>query len=443
MPKPNLAKLYGAAFGFNTDRRVKPAHFATGFFLALTGKNYKQRSLNYTIALPAKKEPEGKYRLADLSEHLSSQGMVGQAITPREVHLIRTHLQSVADNDDAVYAMFGKKAGFGSDYTVADPRMISRLKDNDGFSGQFVKSVLEQSAAGKKVICQVTQWISAAETVSGALLGPLLNEESDETDLSDQHTTKCGQLSEDLIKKLANDLSDETRALLRLCENGEFMPTESRLRLLVIGLGCWISAYLRRVASAAAEHPLILLCDMSNGDSHRLREQSRWSYTRFRETLVSSFSSLAELGRFEPCEEAWEWVAQNQDGRPKIEEYYRELLLRNGLAQPRGGRIAAKHFELQPDTLTALALSVLSKEDELVPLHEFLDRLFSVWGLCFGGRNLDDNMLVELGYTGLDQAGDLSPNTESLVTLLVDLGLATRYSDGLVMCHCEPNFSHQ
>jgi len=442
MPKPNLAKLYGAAFGFNTDRRVKPAHFATGFFLALTGKNYKQKSLNYTVALPAKKEPEGKYRLADLEEHLSDEGIVGQGITSRDIHLIRTHLQSVADNDDAVYAMFGKKAGFGSDYTVADARMISRLKDNDGFSGEFVKSVLEQSADGKKVIRLVTQWVSDADTVSGALIAPLLNEESNETDLSAQQASKTGRLSTDIIRGLAKELSIETRAVLQLCQNCEFMPTESRLRRLVIALGCWISAYLRRVASKTAAHPLILLCDMSNGESKRLREQSRWCYTRFRETLVSSFASLAELGRFEDCEEAWEWVAQNQDGRPKIEEYYRELLLRNGLAQPRGGRIAVKHFELQPDTLTVLALTVLSKEEEMVPLPEFLEKLFSVWGLCFGGRNLDENILVERGYTGLDQAGDLSPNTESLVTLLVDLGLATRYSDGLVMCHCEPNFNH-
>lgn len=443
MPKPNPAKLYGSAFGFNTHRRVKPAHFATGFFLALTGKNYKQRTLNYTIALPAKKEPEGKYRLSDLADHLSSEGIVGQAIAARGVHLIRTHLQSVADNDDAVYAMFGKKAGFGADYTVADPRMISRLKDNDGFSGQFVKSVLEQSADGRKVIRLVTQWISKADSVSAALLTPLFNEENEETDLSHEHEEKLGKLNEEVFGQLAHSLGKETQAVLGLCQNCELMPTEARLRFLVIGLGCWISAYLRKCAAETFETQLILLCDMSNGDSPRLREQSRWSLMRFRETLVASFARWAEMGRFDECREAWEYVIKEHEGRPPIEEYYRELLLRIGLAQPRGGRITTKHFELQPDTLRVLSLSVIRKDEGMIPLPDFLDRLFSVWGLCFGGRNLDENVLVEMGYTGLDQASDLSPNTESLVALLVDLGLATRYSDGLVMCHCEPNFSNQ
>jgi len=77
----------------------------------------------------------------------------------------------------------------------------------------------------------------------------------------------------------------------------------------------------------------------------------------------------------------------------------------------------------------------------MIPLSEFLDRLQSTWGLIIGGRPDDARLLRDLGYAGLDQDHDLTPNTAALVSLLTELGLATRFSDGLVMCHSEPRFT--
>ncbi len=129
-----------------------------------------------------------------------------------------------------------------------------------------------------------------------------------------------------------------------------------------------------------------------------------------------------------------------RQGRPKFEEFYRELALRSGLAQPRASRVPAKHFEPQPDTLRVLALSVLPVADGFLPLPKLLDRLYAVWGLVFGGRPQDAELLGQLGYVGLDQDRDLTPNATALIELLSDLGLATQFSDGLVMCHSKPRF---
>ena len=85
-------------------------------------------------------------------------------------------------------------------------------------------------------------------------------------------------------------------------------------------------------------------------------------------------------------------------------------------------------------------LSVLPVDDGFIPLSELLHRLYGVWGLVFGGRPQDADMLGELGYVGLDQDRDLTPNANALVALLSDLGLATQFSDGLVMCHSQPRF---
>ena len=115
-----------------------------------------------------------------------------------------------------------------------------------------------------------------------------------------------------------------------------------------------------------------------------MREQSRWSYTRFRESVIERFVRLAETDAFADCQDAWEWVQSELDGRPKVEEFFRELLIRNGLAQPRGGSVNSKHIELQPDTLAMLTLSVIGQDEGPVPLPEFFERMSADWGLCFG-----------------------------------------------------------
>ncbi len=433
MPRPNLGPLYGAAFGFNTDRRVKPVHFATGFFLAVTGQNYKQRDLNYTVALPARKEPEGNYTLSALQDHLTAAGKLPQSFSPRDLHLLRTHLQAVVDNDDAVYAMFGEKPGFGSDYSACSARLVSRTKDNDGFLGQFVKSIFERSQDGQEILRLTKSWLTAGETATDWLLSPLLDEEGEDVDLAEKARTKVGDIGDDRANHVAQLLACETKAIRTLCENCDSLPPERRLRYLMVGLGCWVTAYLRRL-SFTADQLLPLLVDMSAGLSSKMREQSRWSYTRFRESVVASFGSLAEQGIFDDCQTAWEWVKAEYGGRPKIEEFFRELLIRNGLAQPRGGRVNAKHFELQADTLAVVVLSVLSRSEDVVALPELFGRLFATWGLCFGGRSADADLLAAYGYFGLDEKSDLSPNVEATTELLVDLGFARKYSDGLVLC---------
>jgi hypothetical protein len=442
-PQPKLSPLYGAAFGFNTDRRVKPVHFASGFFLALTGINYKQKALNFTVASPSKKEPEGTYKLSLLKDYLLERQSINALMTDSDIHKLRKHLEAVADNDDAVYAMFGKNAGFGSDYSISSHDLVSRLKDNDGFTGQFVKNIFESSHDGRSILGVVRGWLQQHSSVARMLLSPLIDEDCSEEDLETKASSRLGEMNTDRRQAIATLMQEETAAVLRVCENVDHMTLEAKLRFVVIISGCWLAAYLRKVACTGRQESLVLLTDMSNGESQKMREQSRWSYSRFREALGACFHALAERGDFSDCETLWQWVLEKKEGKPKIEEFCREILIRNGLAQPRASRVSAKHFELQPDTLHVLTLSVLSKTEGLVALPDYMDRIFQTWAICFGGRSLDPELLAESGYTGLDQDRDLSPNTDGLVSLLADLGLATCYSDGLVMCHCAPNFNNR
>jgi hypothetical protein len=438
----SMTRMYGNAFGFNTDRRVKPVHLATGFFVALLGRQYEQQILNKTVAFSQTKNLEGDYSLPALHRLLLSEGRISGEVDLGALQILRKHLRCLANNDDAVYPAYTGKAGFGCDYSTASADVLTKTKDNDGFSGLFVFSVLSQTEDGKIVLETARTWLVQNDSTWRSVMEPLLESDAIEEDSTGRYESKgFGELAQRRLKRVAKKMAVQTEALLTLCRNAdEVMASETKLRVLIVGLCLWLFRYLVLEGVDKPNIAGIALVDMSGESSSKMRSQSRWSFARIREGLIDAFARFHDVGRFEDCEDAWKYVQAQLGGRPKFEEFYRELSLRSGLAQPRSSRIAAKHFELQPETARVVVMSVLSLEEGMIPITDLLDRMFDTWGLCFGGRPNDGPVLTALGYTGLDQDQDLTPNTEALTSLLSDLGLATRFSDGLVMCHAKDAF---
>ena len=440
-PKPKMSPLYGAAFGFNTDRRVKPVHLATGFFVALLGRNYKDELLNNVVAFSDGKDPTGNYALDNLYSELMRSGKLAGSVGKRELHVLRRHLRCLAGNDEATYPIYNEKPGFGCDYSTAAHDMVTRFSDNDGGTGFFAHSILEATDDGRFVLEFARRSLNAPSPTWRQVFQPLLEAEYSEDVSANRYEAKFGALSSKRVKGIAKRMAKQSKALRTLCENADSLAApETKLRFLIIGLCLWLFHYLIAESARRSGEVTALLSDVSGDSRLRMRAQSRWSYIRLRETLIAGFATFADNGRFDECVDAWAYVRDEQQGRPKFEEFYRELALRAGLAQPRASRIPAKHFELQPDTLRVLILSVLPLAEGFLTLAQVLDRLYEVWGLVFGGRPQDAELLVQLGYVGLDQDRDLTPNTAALIELLSDLGLATRFSDGLVMCHSRPRF---
>jgi hypothetical protein len=439
MTKKDMTALFGSAYGFNTDRRSKPVHFATGFFLAITGKNYEQRSLNKTVAFSDGKELQGDYALQGLHALLSKDGKIESAIDHSRLQVLRKHLRCLVDNDDAVYPSYGVKAGFGCDYSGSCIDFVTRLKDNDGFSGFFAWSVLRQSQQGLEVLALAKGWIEQVDTSWRQVVAPLLDSEYQEYDSQVRYESKgLGTLETKRLKRVAKAMAPQTEAILTLCKNSDALSApETKLRVLVIGMCIWLFRYLVKEGIQQADTLGLVLVDMLGESSSKMRSQSRWSYQRLREALVQAFTRFYEEGRFDDCKAAWKHIQDNMAGRPKFDEFFRELTLRSGIAQPRASRIASKHFELQPETLRVAVLSVISLSEGMIPITELLERFYKTWGFCFGGRPEDATLLEKIGYSALDQDQDLTPNTEALITLLRDLGLVTRFSDGLVMCHAK------
>jgi hypothetical protein len=440
-PKPKMSPLYGAAFGFNTDRRVKPVHFATGFFVALLGRNYRDELLNNVVAFSDGKDLTGNYALDNLHVELVRSGKMAVGVAKRELHTLRKHLRCLAGNDEATYPIYNEKPGFGCDYSTAAHDMLTRFSDNDGGAGFFAYSVLDVTDDGRFVLEFARRCLNTPNPTWRQVFQPLLETDYTEEVSANRYEAKFGPLDDKRVKNVAKRIAKQTAALRTLCENADILAaTETKLRFLIIGLCLWLFHYLIVESVGKSGEAIALLADVSGDSRSRMRSQSRWSYARLRETLLTGFSAFADDGRFDECAEAWDYVKNKQNGRPKFEEFYRELALRSGLAQPRANRVPAKHFEPQPDTLRVLVLSVVPVTGEFFPLAQLLDRLYDIWALVFGGRPQDAEMLCRLGYVGLDQGRDLSPNAKALIELLSDLGLATRFSDGLVMCHSQPRF---
>jgi hypothetical protein len=92
MSKPDMTPLYGAAFGFNTHRRIKPVHLATGFFVAVLGKKCAGVLLNNVVAFADGKELTGNYALENLHPELTRLKRIGSSLSPRDLHTLRKHL---------------------------------------------------------------------------------------------------------------------------------------------------------------------------------------------------------------------------------------------------------------------------------------------------------------------------------------------------------------
>jgi hypothetical protein len=119
-----------------------------------------------------------------------------------------------------------------------------------------------------------------------------------------------------------------------------------------------------------------------------------------------------------------------------LAEHYLELAVRMGLAQPRSGS-TYKHFELQPDTLRTLLLSIVPP-GAVEEISTVAPRLRETWGLVFGGCPDDRSYLRDDGYSGIDEEDLFTIDRAGFIELGKKLNMASEPSDGLVLFAASP-----
>ena len=433
----NKRQTHHEAFGYE-PLRMKPAHFASGFFLALTEQTYSNELLNKVAVTKTNKGLLEDYAPEAVFERLRQEEKVGPTMTQAKVELLRTQVNGIVNNDAAMYPAFRPYRPKGNDYTFFSRRMLTGGNRTDGYAGYFVALVLGRCDSGKRVLEFAR---SLADQSSGTLdrfVAPLLEgEEAEVGEVAGRYELDFGVFETSRLDEVAETMRAQSDALARLCGNLVDYSHYRRVQYFVLGLLAWLMAHILRTATALAAEPLLLFDFVGDKDGP-MRSQSRTCYARLRETVRGAYMDLAAAGRFsqDPVR-AGVFRRKNREDEDDfrfLEQHFGDLALRMGYAQPRASRVPQKHFELQPDTLRALMLSILHHDAaSAITFDAVCAKLLDTWGIVVGGGTDDAESLRQHGYFGFDES-DLRANAMAFAERLKELNVAVEPSDGLVLC---------
>lgn len=424
-------RVHGALLGYQ-PMRMKPVHFATSFFLALTGRAHRLEHLN-KAAVPKSvpkdtRSVHDEYPAERLLPLLIDLGRVDTGMDLDSFRTLRSHLNAAYNNDgSALAAAFPPYKTFGADYSAPTLDYVSASSKNHGYSGSFVIAILGASEEGRAALTSIRSLLTLPPPPLSVFGTPLLDHEDEEW--SDPRDELYGPLDPARLQAVSALMLDCTMAIGRLARNLERLRSNYALRYLVVGLCCWLFTYLMR---QAGQQPLLLI-DALQGDNARIRAQSRASYARQLDRFATSYDRAFAAGdRGHIADSDWTVFADSSDSRQILDDHFRDLGVRVGIVQPRSAVSKHKHVELQADTVRALSLSLL-EGGEVLTMADFSDRLLATWCLCVGAGSEDSQLLRTNRLGPLDRDDDLRPNALSFERLLVRLGLAVEPSDGLTL----------
>ena len=425
------------AFGYE-PLRMKPAHFASGFFISLIDEVYDNDLLNKVAVIKASKGLQGEYTPEEIVDRLRSDSLIADTMTQADVELLRVQVNGVVNNDSAMFPAFSPYRPKGNDYTFISPRVLTNANRTDGYAGHFVVTVLAATDTGKAVLEFARSVADEPQDTLARFVNPLLaDRESESSRIAEKYASDYGEMKASRVDQIAVQMQVQSKALARLCENLADYSHYRRIRYLVLGLLAWLMSYLLRTAAVRRTEP-VLLFDFVGQSDGPIRSQSQTCYSRLRETVGLAYQNLADAGQFsvDPIKNRvfGRRDRQDEDDFRFLEQHFGDLALRMGYAQPRASRVSQKHFELQPDTLRALMLSILDHDAQsAITFDELCDRLRNTWSIVIGGSRTDAEKLGQQGYFGFDEA-NLQRNADGFAARLESLNLAVEPSDGLILC---------
>ena len=332
--------------------RMKPAHFASGFFMALSDEVYPNELLNKVAVTKANKGLLEGYAPEEVLARLRKDKLIAETMTQADVELLRIQVNGVVNNDAAMYPAFKPYRPKGNDYTFISPRVLTMAQRTDGYAGHFVATVLAATSTGREAL-EFARAVSAESP--GTLehfVSPLLPDGGGEpARLAETYESSYGELTPARISHIAGEMQTQTDALARLCRNLDDHGPYRQIRYLVLGLLAWLMSHLLRIVAVRAVDPLLLFDFLREKDGP-VRSQSQTCYARLRETVRNAYRDLAAAGRFSADPVAERVFArrnrEEEDDFRFLEQHFGDLALRMGYAQPRASRVPQKHFELQP-----------------------------------------------------------------------------------------------
>ena len=238
--------------------RMKPAHFASGFFISLTEEVYANELLNKVAVIKANKGLQDGYTPEAVVDRLRSDSLIADTVTQAEVEMLRVQVNGIVNNDAAMFPAFSPYRPKGNDYTFISPRVLTKANRTDGYAGHFVATVLDATDTGKAVLDFARRVANRPPGTLERSVRPLLAASDAEIfELSEKYESDYGNFEAVRAAQVAVEMQAQSKALARLCENLVDYSHYRRIRYLVLGLLAWLMSYLLRVVCAS--EPVLLV----------------------------------------------------------------------------------------------------------------------------------------------------------------------------------------
>ena len=249
-----------------------------------------------------------------------------------------------------------------------------------------------------------------------AVLGePLLDDEHEEW--SDPHEELYGPIDPDRMARIASRMQDCTSAVSRLAANLVRLRSNYSMRYMVLGLCCWLFAYMMRQGN---ESPLLLV-DALQGRNPRIRSQSRATYARALDHFSRATTAHLQRMAGRECARRTGTCSPVPRKRGRFWMSTSAISAYASASSSRARRWPSTSILSCRLTRFGSSPSVCSDEGEVLRLPEFAEQLRNVWSILVGAEASDGEVLRSNRFGPLDHDGDLRPNADEFQALLVRL----------------------
>jgi hypothetical protein len=476
-----------APLGYSpTSGSTKPVHVANGLCRAALGEVYDPRILNETLIRWANRGAEERHSTEDLVHAAADRlGDLAQPGHQQQLNELRELLKGVLGADGAV---FDKNENCS--YTLTHRTHVTR-DHNDRGTGDFLYRLLAQNlGSGPSPILQLLRELLAEDSDEISVLSlPLTaGEESstykvDESDIPDSLKTKTGGDG----RTFRSPILRELRAgfdMLAAFERARGSKLHSLRRIVSFASFALVQHVVHRALdyengrSFRAARPPMLLDFVQGGWSpiavasqgtynlackaiermvaHGVRaELERVHGARWTTKQVEQFVEEIELRGNDKAQERkrkhFMEVFRSYAGSSTIADafglavvdvlledltgtpfdFMRALGVRGGLLAPRGQRAVKKRYAPSPELLEVLLASTIAHDEEL-ELEQLAERWRDRFGIVTGALSADARELARWSILDATKE-DLVRNAEALREMLIEIGYARRYADGVTI----------
>lgn len=466
---------------------IKPVHIANGLCRAALGEYYDPQILNYALIRWAKHGSEERHPTSELIEAAKEQ--LGDLADPRNIprlNELRELLRGVLGADGAVF-----DKNDNCSYTLTNKAHVTR-DHNDRNTGNFLYALLAQDlGSGPSPVLQLLEDLlnDASDEISVLSLPLTSGEEPHDWDRALDDTpasleTKGASGRSTFRSQILRELRSGFDTLAQF-EEAKGSKLHSLRRLISFAT---FSLYLHLThrgleyedgRSFSTQRPLLLADFLQKGWSsvanasyatynlaskkieamitHGIRNVlveehgERWT-TKQIEDFIAEVEFKGGEKRQERSRKHFLEVYRSYSAatRTNIEafvhaivdvmleelagtpfDFARALGVRGGLLAPRGQRAVKKRYAPSPELLEVLLATSMGIDEEL-ELGELAERWRTKFGIVTGAIPTDSRDLASALVLDATKE-DLVRNAEALREILIEIGYARRYADGVTI----------